>query len=136
LRRLAEVGVTPGEAQVGVVLAAAGSSQPPANDAVAAVASRLARHTGWQVIPAFASATAPTVPDALATLHAAGARRAAVALWFLAPGLLPDKVTRLAQGAAPHALLAAPLGADDAVAALIAHRYDTATTRIRTPRSA
>ncbi|MDQ3990406.1 MAG: sirohydrochlorin chelatase, partial [Actinomycetota bacterium] len=73
-----------------------------------------------------ACAARPTVPDAIATLQAAGARRIAVASWFLAPGLLPDKVTRLATKAGA-AMLADPLGADAAVAQLVADRYDEVT---------
>ncbi len=124
LRRLAEIGVSPADPEFGAVLAAAGSQQAPANTAVAAVAHRLEQRTRWHVIPAFACAARPTVPDAIATLQASGARRIAVASWFLAPGLLPDKVSRLAAIAAPEALLTAPLGADDSVATLIADRYE------------
>ncbi len=126
LRRLAEVGVSPDDADFGVVLAAAGSQQASSNAAVAAVAASWAGRTRWQVVPAFACAARPTVPDAIATLQAAGAQRIAVASWFLAPGLLPDKVTRLAHEASPDAVLARPLGPDDAVADLIAHRYEIA----------
>jgi sirohydrochlorin ferrochelatase len=121
LRRLAEVGVSTADSGFGVVLAAAGSRQAPSNAAVGAVAHRLSQHTRWQVVPAFACAARPTVSDAIATLQAQGAHRIAVASWFLAPGLLPDKVVRQAGGTA---LLAAPLGADAAVAELILHRYD------------
>lgn len=129
LRRLAEVGTSPVDPEFGVVLAAAGSHQAPSNAAVAAVAHRLAQRTSWQVLPAFACAARPTVPDAIATLRASGARRIAVASWFLAPGLLPDKVTRLAAGVDPQAVLAAPLGPDDGVASLVADRYDQALQR-------
>jgi sirohydrochlorin ferrochelatase len=126
LRRLAEVGVSPADPGFGVVLAAAGSRYAAANAAVAAVAHRLAQRTAWQVVPAFACAARPTVPDAIAALQASDARRIAVASWFLAPGLLPDKVARLAAIADPRAVLAAPLGADDGVATLIADRYEQA----------
>ena len=126
LRQLARVGVSPDDSGTGVVLAAAGSPQALSNAEVVTVAHRLAQRTRWQVAPAFACAARPTVPDAIATLQAAGARRIAVASWFLAPGLLPDKVSRLAVVAHPPALLAAPLGADDGVATLIADRYELA----------
>ena len=126
LRRLAEAGVDAGDPDVGVVLAAAGSVHRPANAAVAAVADRWARSTRWAgVVPAFACAASPTVPEAIEQLRAAGARRIAVASWFLAPGLLLDKVTRLAT-AVGAAVLADPLGADAAVAQLVAGRYDAA----------
>jgi len=133
LHRLADVGVSPADPGFGIVLAAAGSQQAPANTAVTAVAHRLEQRTRWHVVPAFACAARPTVPDALATLQAAGARRIAVASWFLAPGLLPDKVTRLALSAYPQALLATPLGPDDAVAELIASRYDDASGPLHAP---
>jgi sirohydrochlorin ferrochelatase len=138
LHRLAEVGVSPADPGFGVVLAAAGSQQAPANAAVTAVATAWMRRTRWQVIHAFAYTARPTVPDAIAALRASSARRIAVAPWFLAPGLLPDKVTRLALSAYPQALLAAPLGPDDAVAELIADRYDDASVpqRILIPRPA
>lgn len=126
-RRLAEVGIRPDTPGFGVVLAAAGSRHAPANAAVAAVAAAWTRRTAWQVAPAFACAARPTVPDTCATLQAAGARRIAVAPWFLAPGLLPDTVARLARNACPDAVLAAPLGPDDAVADLIAARYRATT---------
>lgn len=126
LRRLAEVGVSPVDPRLGVVLAAAGSRQAASNSAIAAVARRLAQHTAWRVAPAFACAAQPTIADAIATLRAGGARRIAVASWFLAPGLLPDKVLRLASITHPQAALAAPLGDDDGVASLIADRYDLA----------
>ncbi len=136
LRRLAEVGVSPDDPDFGVVLAAAGSQQATANAAVAAVAASWAERTRWQVVPAFACAARPTVPDAIATLQAAGARRIAVASWFLAPGLLPDKVARQAHETRPDAVLAHPLGPDDAVADLIAHRYEAAAAHIVKARSA
>jgi len=126
LRRLTEVGVSPADPGIGVVLAAAGTRCVPSNTAVAAVAHRLAQRTSWEVVPAFACAARPTVSDAIATLQASGARCIAVASWFLAPGLLPDKVARLAAVADPQAALAAPLGVHDGVASLVADRYDLA----------
>ncbi len=133
LRRLAEVGVSPADPGFGIVLAAAGSQHAPANAVVAAVAHRLEQRTRWHVVPAFACAAHPTVPDAIATLQASGARRIAVASWFLAPGLLPDKVTRLALSAYPQALLATPLGADNGLTELIANRYDDAAGPLHAP---
>lgn len=124
LRRLAEAGVCADDPEVGVVLAAAGSQHASSNSQVRAVAARCARRTRWiDVVPAFACAAEPTVPQALERLRAAGARRLAVASYFLAPGLLPDKVARLARDTA---VLAAPLGADPAVAEIIADRYHAA----------
>jgi sirohydrochlorin ferrochelatase len=102
-----------------VVLAAAGSSDPRANAAVAEVAA------GWAV-PAFAAATSPTVEAAVAGLVTRGARQVAVASWFLAPGLLPERVRAAALAAHPGIVVAEPLGADPAVADVILDRYDAA----------
>ncbi|WP_394613037.1 sirohydrochlorin chelatase [Lentzea sp. JNUCC 0626] len=126
LRRLSEAGVSFGDPSLGVVLAGAGSSHAPANEAVALVARRWARESGWAgVEPAFASIASPTVPEAVARLKARGAARIAVASWFLAPGLLPDKVASLA----PDAVVARPLGDDVEVAQLVLDRYDSALAR-------
>ncbi len=122
LHRLAAAGADTDDPEVGVVLGAAGSAQAPANDAVATVAARWSRRYRWAgVEPAFACAAAPTVPQAVARLRAAGARRIAVASWFLAPGMLPDKVSWQARESGA-AVLAEPLGPDDGVADLIALR--------------
>lgn len=129
LRRLAEVGVLPGDPDLGVVLAAAGCSHPPANEAVAEVANRWSRGAGWAgAVAAFAASAEPDVPEAVRRLRAAGARRFALASWFLAPGLLPDRVTDQMLDAAPDAVLAAPLGNDLEVAEVILHRYADALT--------
>jgi len=134
LRRLAEIGVCPEDPEVGVVLAAAGSQQASSNAAVTAVATAWARKTRWvNVVPAFACAAEPTVPQALERLRTGGAPRIAIASWFLAPGLLPDKVHRQARNTA---LPAAPMGADSAIAEIIADRYLAAARSAIASRSA
>jgi sirohydrochlorin ferrochelatase len=128
LRRLTAAGASVGDPSLGVVLAAAGSTHAPANQAVAAVASSWAS-LGWAgVRAAFASAAGPDVPAAVADLRARGARRIAVASWFLAPGRLPDRVTARALDADPAALVAEPLGADPELASLILDRYAAAAS--------
>ncbi|MEU4802664.1 sirohydrochlorin chelatase [Actinosynnema sp. NPDC023587] len=132
LRRLASAGVATGDPSVGVVLAGAGSSHAPANAAVASIARRWAADSGWAgVEPAFAATASPDVPTAVERLRARGARRIAVASWFLAPGLLPDRVADLAG----DAVVAAPLGADPEVAEVVLHRFD-AVAVARTSRTA
>ena len=79
----------------------------------------------------FASSTQPDVPAALAALRARGARRFAVASWFLAPGLLPDRVRDAVRASVPDARIAAPLGAEPTIAEVIRRRYSTA---LATPR--
>ena len=136
LRKLAATGVPPVDPEVGVVLAGAGSSHPRANRTVATLARRWEAESGWAgVEEAFASAGGPDLPDAVARLHARGARRIAVASWFLAPGLLPDRISALARQADPDALIAEPIGADPEVAELVLHRYDGARRRVGTPRA-
>jgi sirohydrochlorin ferrochelatase len=128
LRRLADAGASAGDPSLGVVLAAAGSSHAPANHAVSAVASSW-ESLGWAgVRAAYASAAAPDVSAAAAELRARGARRIAVASWFLAPGRLPDRVTAQALDADPAALVARPLGPDPALASLILDRYAAAAS--------
>lgn len=126
LRRLVAAGARPGDPALGVVLAGAGSSHPPANRAVSTVAASWAS-LGWAgAEAAFASTARPDVPAAVAALRARGARRIAVASWFLAPGRLPDRVTALARSADPAAIVADPLGADPSLAELVLDRYDAA----------
>ncbi|MBV8934097.1 MAG: sirohydrochlorin chelatase [Kutzneria sp.] len=148
LRRLRVAGASPDDPNLGVVLAAAGSSHAPANDLVSAAARRLGTGTTWAgVMPAFATtashpaAANHTVATAISALRAAGARRIAVGSWFLAPGLLSDRVARQALAAADGIastvpLIAAPLGADLDVARLVLDRYAEAAAGGRVPRSA
>lgn len=137
LRRLTQSGVHSGDSEIGVVLAAAGSSHPPANALVAEIADRWAAESGWAgVVPAFAAAASPTVPEAIARLRARGARRIAVAHWFLAPGLLPDRVARQAREVAPDTVITDPIGADLDVAELVLHRFDAASIRSTPARTA
>ncbi|HEV7976683.1 sirohydrochlorin chelatase [Amycolatopsis sp.] len=126
LDRLSETGVEISEPGLGLVLAAVGSSNAPANAAVTRIAERWQARHGLPVVPAFASATKPDMPGAIAKLRARGAHRIAVASWFLAPGLLPDRVARLAEEAEPGVLIAGPLGPDPRVAELVLRRYETA----------
>jgi sirohydrochlorin ferrochelatase len=128
LDRLAESGADLSDPGFGLVLAAVGSSNTSANAAVSALASRWQNRLGIPVAPAFASAAKPDIPGAVAKLRARGAERVAVASWFLAPGLLPDRITSLTREAAPDALIAEPLAAAPGVADVILHRYAEALT--------
>jgi sirohydrochlorin ferrochelatase len=128
LRRLRAAGARIGDPSLGVILAAAGSSHAPANLAVSTVASSWAS-LGWAgVEAAFASTAQPDVPAAAAALRARGARRIAVASWFLAPGRLPDRIAAQAVAADPSAIVAEPLGPDPALADLVLDRYTAAAT--------
>ncbi len=126
LNRLVATGASLDDAALGIVLAGAGSSHAPANAAVSAVAASWAsRFRVAGVRAAFASSAAPDVPAAVAALRARGARRIAVASWFLAPGRLPDRVAALA---GPEALVAEPLGPAPEMASLVLDRYTEAAT--------
>ncbi|MQA86759.1 MAG: sirohydrochlorin chelatase [Streptosporangiales bacterium] len=121
-RRLAEVGVTPGDPETAVVLAAAGSSDPSAGAVVAGMAREWARRGWWAVTPAYASAVRPRPEEAVTRLLAAGAPRVAVATYILAPGYFADKVRRdtLAAGAVA---VSPVLGPAPEVADIVAERY-------------
>lgn len=104
-----------------VVLAAAGSSDPAANAANAALSGRLRDLGGWRrVVTAYASAASPAPAEAVAELRGDGP--VIVGTYLLAPGYFADKIrdTSLAAGAAA---VSAPLGAAPEVADVIIGRY-------------
>ncbi|MFF0474511.1 sirohydrochlorin chelatase [Streptomyces sp. NPDC004284] len=122
--RLVEAGWTPDEGE-GVVLASAGSRDPRSGAEVRRIAALLGERLGGvPVVPAYASAAAPTVPEAVRALTARGRRRIAVASCFTAPGLFASR-------AAVHApwIASDPLGAHPALARLLLHRYERARVR-------
>jgi sirohydrochlorin ferrochelatase len=112
----------------GVLLSAVGSSNASANAVVASLAARWEERLGVPVSEAFASAAQPDIPAAAARLRSRGVRHLAVASWFLAPGLLPDRIARLAREADPRAFVAAPLADDPRVADVVISRYATAVS--------
>jgi len=123
-RRLGEaLGHRHDRATTGVVLAAAGSSDPEANATVGRLAARWQAEAGWQaVLPAYASAAGPTVAEAADALRRGGARQVAVATYLLAPGFFADRIRHEALAAGAVAVSAA-LGAAPEVAEVIADRY-------------
>ncbi|WP_432183768.1 sirohydrochlorin chelatase [Streptomyces tendae] len=104
-----------------VVLASAGSRDPESRADTARTAALLAARLGVPVVPAYASAATPTVPEAVRTLRARGHRHVAVASCFTAPG-------RFATQCATQApwITSAPLGTHPSMAHLLLHRYDEA----------
>lgn len=105
-----------------LVLAAAGSSDHLANQAV----TRLARLWGsthrLPTVAAYASAAPPAAGEAVRQFRAEGRRHIAVGSLFLAPGLLPDRAAELALEAGAVAV-SAPLGAHPEVARTVLARY-------------
>lgn len=121
--RLAEVGVSGRDRGLGVVLVAIGSSNRSVNARTATVAAKLAAGTRWAAATmAFATGPEPSVAQAAEQLRYRGARRLVIAPWFLAPGLLPDRVRSYAQQTG--VAMAAPLGAHRLVAETLLDRYD------------
>jgi sirohydrochlorin ferrochelatase len=119
LDRLFEAGWRPDDH---VVLAAAGTSDPHAQDDVATAAALLSALVGSRVSIAFAAPRRdgsgyPSVPEAVARARRAGASRVAVASYLLADGLFQG---RLAEAGAD--VVGAPLGAHPAVIRLACRR--------------
>ena len=126
-RRLREAGTAvdsaADRAATSVVLAAAGSSDQAANATIADLAAAWQRDRGWRaVVPAYASATAPSPGEAVYGLLDDGAPRVAVATYLLAPGYFADKIRAAAVLAGASAVSEA-LGAAPEVADVILARY-------------
>jgi sirohydrochlorin ferrochelatase len=127
-RRLREAGVAVDDprarAATRVVLAAAGSSDPAANAAIAALAARWAALRGWKaVVAAYASASGPRPGEAVASLRGApGGGPVVVASYLLAPGHFADKVRAAALEAGACAVTGV-LGAAPEVAEVVLDRY-------------
>lgn len=105
-----------------LVLAAAGSSDPLANQAVARLARLWGSRHKLPTVAAYASAAPPATGEAVRAFRAEGRRHIAVGSLFLAPGTLPDRAAELAVEAGAVAA-SAPLGADPEVARTILARY-------------
>ena len=126
--RLAEAGVPAQDPELGLVVAGAGSSHAPANRLVSDVARRWQAPAPWAgAVAAFAAAAEPDVPGAVRWLREHGARRFAVGSWFLAPGLLPDRIAEQARAhVGEDVRVAEPMTDDENLAELVLQRYDNA----------
>ena len=105
-----------------LVLAAAGSSDPLANQAVARLARLWGTRHHLPVTAAFASAAPPSTGEAVRAFRREGRRHVAVGSMFLAPGFLPDRAAELALEAGAVAV-SEPLGAHPELARTILARY-------------
>ncbi|WP_280236496.1 sirohydrochlorin chelatase [Nocardia cyriacigeorgica] len=112
---------TAADPRLGIAVAAVGSSSAAANARTAGVARMLAAATGWTTEICFAT-TGPSVTEAAARLRAHGAARILVAPWFLAPGLLTDRLANQA----PDLAHAQVLGPHPALTDIVLDRYDAA----------
>jgi sirohydrochlorin ferrochelatase len=105
-----------------LVLAADGSSDPLANQAVARLARVWGSHHKLPVTAAFARTAPPATGEAVRAFRAEGRRHIAVASLFLAPGPMVDRAGELALEAGAVAV-SDPLGAHPEVARTILARY-------------
>ena len=120
--RLREIGVWPGDPDTAVVLASASTSDAAARAVLEDVAGQWAA-TGWHsVIPAYAAAAEPGAARAVASARAAGARDVVIASYFLAPGLLADRIATAAPRVPMAAPFATPAQADPALPRLVLRR--------------
>ncbi|MDJ0394552.1 sirohydrochlorin chelatase [Rhodococcus sp. G-MC3] len=133
--RIIETGVDIDDSTVGIALAAVGSSHMPANQRTRALAERVLAGTRWAAaVTCFATAQNPGPTESVARLTSVGARTIVVAPWFLAPGLLTDRV--FAEVADLMCSNAEALGDHPLVADVVSSRYDAAAGRLISRRSA
>lgn len=109
--------------RTGIAVAAVGSSSAAANIRTAEVARALTDLTGWDTETCFAT-TSPNLPEAISTLRARGADQIIVAPWFLAPGLLTDRLI----AAVPDVPHAPALGTHPHLSEVVLDRYLAAAT--------
>lgn len=119
--RLAKAGAT----NHAVVLAAAGSSDVRAVADVERMAELLSAELRRPVTPAYATASRPSIEDAVGALRVAG-ERVAIASYLLAPGSFHERLRTV--GAE---VVAAPLLPDERIAELVLRRYDEALAMAR-----
>jgi sirohydrochlorin ferrochelatase len=124
-QRLAELGVSTLDPELGVVVAAIGSTHAVANARTARVARKLIAGTRWSgAMTGFATGSGPSPTEAADRLRRRGARRVVIAPWFLAHGRLTDRVAKSA--AVEGIPMAAPLGAHRLLAETLLDRFDAA----------
>jgi sirohydrochlorin ferrochelatase len=121
-QRLAEIGVSPETDGLGVIVASVGSSNAAANSRTSNVARALTVGTRWAGAEVAFATAQPGVAEAVERLRARGARRLVVAPWFLAHGVITDRVA--AYAAAQGISMAEPLGSHNLVAATVLDRFD------------
>lgn len=110
--RLAQAGAVEPDA---LILASAGSSSPLAREGVEGLARDLEHAHGIPVMPAYASAGAPSLALAMDALAERGVEAPAVASLFVAPGKLTDSVVAMC----PDLPVADPLGVSPAFVRLL-----------------
>ncbi len=133
--RIADTGVAVSDSTVGIALAAVGSSVAPANQRTRVIAQKLLAGTDWAgAVTCFATSVSPSPTEAITQLRTLGADRIVVAPWFLAPGLLTDRIEESVAGL-PNVVHAEVIGAHPALADLVSRRYDSAVSMGRSAGS-
>lgn len=126
--RLAAVGVSRFDSELGLLVVAVGSSNAAANTRTAQIAGPLSRGTRWTGVEVcFATGPTPSVPEAAERLRGRGASRLVIAPWFLAHGKITDRVGDYARRAGIP--MAEPLGAHRLVAATVLDRVEEMLSR-------
>ncbi|WP_345342392.1 sirohydrochlorin chelatase [Rhodococcus olei] len=134
--RVRDAGVALDDPRVGVVLAAVGSSRPDANERTAAIGPRLHAGTAWAGVEVCFATTDPTVAQAISRLRERGARSIVVAPWFLAPGLLTDRVDRAVEALAADAERADVIGDHPLLVEVVLDRYRAGLRTLAADRAA
>ncbi|MDO7867781.1 sirohydrochlorin chelatase [Nocardioides jiangxiensis] len=124
-KRLLEAGATPGNP---VVLVAAGSNDPDAVPDLERAACLLAGVWGGPVLTATVSGAGRSIESAVAEASLYG--EVAVSTYLLSPGFFARKVAAAATEAGAT-VVSDVLGADEAIAGLIADRYREARSALR-----
>lgn len=125
--RVLEAGAATEDNGLGVVLAAVGSSDRAANERTRRLAASLAARTRWSgAITCFATSAEPSASRAISMLREAGAQRIVIAPWFLAPGLLTDRLSRVVEACASDATYAATIGSHRKLVDVVLDRYTQA----------
>jgi len=126
--RLSELHVKHRNADTGVLVVAVGSSHTEANTGTATVAEALAHGSSWAGVRiAYATGPQPSVDEGIEELRLLGAKRIALAPWFIAPGRITDRVAAIASAAGIP--MAETLGAHPLVATTVLDRFDQAITQ-------
>ncbi|TQF73450.1 sirohydrochlorin chelatase [Rhodococcus spelaei] len=134
--RAEAAGAASDDPEVGVVLAAVGSSSGSANARTARIAPRLLAGTAWSGVETCYATTEPSLPQAVSRLRRAGAERIVVAPWFLAPGRLTDRLELQATEYTPDAIFADVIGAHPLLAEVALDRYHAGVELVTGTRAA
>lgn len=127
-RRLREAGVWPGDEEASVVLAWAGSSDQTAGGVIDELA-RYWQDSGWRQVLAV-PAVGDRAGEAVRRLRREGARRVVVAPYFLAPGMLADRIRESALRAGADVVSAELTDAPE-VADTVLARFDGSVAACR-----